>query len=125
MTDRLIPDDVRDFILKHIDSIAQLEALLLLRKERPAAWDVETLSRRLYTTEQQASEVLGHLQSSGFLSLSEGAYRYDCRTAEQEEMVTRLAELYARHLIPVTNLVHSKPSRIREFAQAFRLRKES
>jgi hypothetical protein len=29
MADELIPPDVRDFIQRHIDSIAQLEALLL------------------------------------------------------------------------------------------------
>jgi len=31
MSDVILPDDVRDFILGHIDSVAQLEALLLLR----------------------------------------------------------------------------------------------
>lgn len=29
--DELIPVDLRDFILRHIDSVSQLEALLLLR----------------------------------------------------------------------------------------------
>jgi chromosomal replication initiation ATPase DnaA len=31
MSDVILPDDVRDFILGHIDSVARLEALLLLR----------------------------------------------------------------------------------------------
>jgi hypothetical protein len=31
MTDDPIPDDVKTFLLRYIDSIAQLEALLLLR----------------------------------------------------------------------------------------------
>jgi hypothetical protein len=39
-------------------------------------------------------------------------------------MIARLADVYARHLIPVTNLIHSKPRRIREFADAFKLRKD-
>jgi hypothetical protein len=36
-----------------------------------------------------------------------------------------VAALYAANLIPVTNLIHAKPSRIREFADAFKLRKDS
>jgi hypothetical protein len=40
-------------------------------------------------------------------------------------MVDRLAELYSKYLIPVTHLIHSKPqTRVREFADAFKLRKE-
>ena len=40
-------------------------------------------------------------------------------------MLERLAEIYAKHLVPVTNLIHSKPKpRIQEFADAFRLRKD-
>jgi biotin operon repressor len=123
MTDPLIPDDLRDFILKHIDSIAQLEALLLLRND-DATWDVPRLSHRLYASEQQVAEAVNHLQADGFLTSRDSGYLYECRVPEQEEMVSRLADLYARHLIPVTNLIHSKPRRIREFAQAFRLRKD-
>jgi hypothetical protein len=33
-----IPDDLREFILGYIDSIAQLEALLLLRRNPSTSW---------------------------------------------------------------------------------------
>jgi hypothetical protein len=39
-------------------------------------------------------------------------------------MVERLAGSYANHLIQVTNLIHGKPRRLREFADAFKLRKD-
>jgi hypothetical protein len=39
-------------------------------------------------------------------------------------MVDRLADAYARHLIPVTNLIHGKPRRLREFSDAFKIRKD-
>jgi hypothetical protein len=36
-----------------------------------------------------------------------------------------LADVYARYLVPVTNLIHAKPkSRVQEFADAFKLRKD-
>lgn len=39
-------------------------------------------------------------------------------------MVDELVGLYGRLLIPITNLVHAKPRRIRQFADAFRFRKD-
>ena len=42
----------------------------------------------------------------------------------EAKLVARLSEVYRRHLIPITNLIHSKPRRIREFAEAFKLRKD-
>jgi len=46
MADGHIPDDLREFILQHIDSITQLEALLLLRANAAEAWDVAKATRR-------------------------------------------------------------------------------
>jgi hypothetical protein len=39
-------------------------------------------------------------------------------------MVDRLAETYSRALIPVTNIIHNNPLRLRKFADAFRFRKD-
>jgi hypothetical protein len=37
MSDNALPEPVQEFILKHIDSVAQLEALLLLRRSTACA----------------------------------------------------------------------------------------
>ncbi len=50
-------------------------------------------------------------------------YRYEC-ASEARQKVDRLASVYSRHLIPVTNMIHAKPRRIREFADAFKFRKD-
>jgi hypothetical protein len=123
MTADPVPDDIRDFIQKHIDSIAQLEALLLLRGSPEVGWDTAKAAARLYTSEQEASAVLERLSADGFLTVENGVYRYQCNG--QQHFVDRLAGLYARHLISVTNLIHAKPRRIREFADAFKLKKET
>jgi hypothetical protein len=124
MADEAIPADVRDFIVRHIDSVTQLEALLLLRGNPGETWTVSTTARRLYASEQEVAEVLALLYHAGLLSLNEGVYRYDGATPEQRELVDRLVIIYSRQLIPVTNLIHAKPRRIRQFADAFRLRKD-
>ncbi|HET7849981.1 MAG TPA: hypothetical protein VFL51_13050 [Pseudolabrys sp.] len=124
MTNDAIPDDVRDFILRHIDSIAQLEALLLLRANREKGWDVGSVAARLYSNDKEIEKVLTRLCEDGLLSCKDGLYRYECAPA-MEESVSRLADAYRRHLIPVTNVIHAKSRRIREFADAFKIRKDS
>jgi hypothetical protein len=119
-----IPDDVRDFILRHIDSVAQLEALLLLRRTPGERWDLAGIAQRLYAGEQEVADAVGRLCGDGLLSCNEGIYSYACEPAELRRTVDRLAEVYSRQLIPVTNLIHSKPRRIREFANAFKFRKD-
>jgi hypothetical protein len=120
----LIPEDLRDFVLRHIDSIAQLEALLLLRRNPTEAWTADVAAKRLYTTEAEATNVLDQLCADGLLICTDGSYHFDPQSDEQRQMIDLLAESYRRHLIPVTNLIHGKPRRLREFSDAFKIRKE-
>jgi hypothetical protein len=124
MSSDSIPDEVCEFILGHIESIAQLEALLLLRREPERSWRERDVAERLYIGHLPASEVLARLSAQGLLAVAEDGYRYQPCTSELESIVGRVAEVYARQLIPVTHLIHAKPSRIREFAEAFKFRKE-
>jgi Mn-dependent DtxR family transcriptional regulator len=119
-----VPGDLRDFILRHIDSVSQLEALLLLRAKPEEEWDVARTAQRLYVAEQEVTEVLARLCADGLLICQAGLYRFEPGGDEKRTMIDRLADLYARHLIPVTNVIHSKPRRIRAFADAFRFRKD-
>jgi hypothetical protein len=126
--DELIPSDVQHFILKRIDSIAELEAMLLLSGHSGQAWSTPDVARRLYVNEQETATVLARLQGEGLVVAQPGdppTYRYQPITPELEEIARRVLDSYQKHLVPVTNLVHSKPrTRIQEFADAFKLRKD-
>ena len=123
MSDELIPEDIRQFILDHINSIAQLEALVLLRSEPGADWDIATIARRVYIKEAQAKDALDGLCAAGLVIANNDSYRSTAQSAELGDFVVRLLKLYSRHLIPVTNLVHGKPRNPR-FADAFKFRKD-
>jgi hypothetical protein len=125
MVDDLIPADVRDFLVNYIDSIAQLEALLLLRASPGERWTAEVVASRLYVDAPVAEAELARLCAHSLISCQDSVYSYAGNNAELNSVVDRLAVLYARHLIPVTNLIHAKRGRIREFASAFRLRKDT
>lgn len=124
MADDFLPGDLRDFIIRYIDSIAELEALLLLRANSAEPWTAAKVARRLYASEQDTTEVLARLCADGLLSCEGENYRYASETPELEHFVDRLAEAYSQHLIPVTNMIHAKPRRIRQFADAFKFRKD-
>lgn len=124
MMSELIPNDVRQFILNRIDSVSDLEALLLLRKHSDQNWTAQSVSRRIYTEEDAAAQILARLTASGLCTGKDGAYCYGPSFVSDCDLVDRLADLYTRYLIPVTNLIHNKPARIQQFADAFRFRKD-
>ena len=119
-----IPLEIQSFILHSIDSIAHLEALLLLREQRQAAWRSPAVAQRLYVPPPQCEMILERLHELGFLTRSDEGYRFTAGS-EIDAMIGTVAELYTTQLIPVTNLIHSKPKRVQQFADAFKLRKDS
>jgi len=119
-----VPAELRAFIARYIDSVAQLEALLLLRGNARETWNAASVAKRLYTSEAEAAAILARLCGDGLLACASEVYRYEC-APDLAAMVDRLAEAYARQLIPITNLIHAKPRRIREFADAFKLKKDT
>lgn len=123
MTDDPIPGDLREFIMRHIDSVAELEALLLMRANPNEHWDVPSIARRLYTSDTQIAGPFTRFCDEGLLTCTGHLYRY-APAPELAAMIEKLAEAHSRHLIAVTNLIHTKPRRIREFADAFKLRKD-
>lgn len=125
MTGSAVPDVVKQLISERIDSIPELEMILLLRRERTESWSVEEAGTRVYVSPTIAAHILDVLTQRGFLSREHGRFRYAPASPELEAKVTLLAETYSKHLIAVTNIVHAKPSAsVRLFADAFRLRKD-
>ena len=127
MSADVLPDEVKAFLLRYIDSVAQLEALLLLRANADLAWSADMLALRLYTSVQDTAELLARLCADGFLA-PETASRpvsIHCPARDQAHMVDQVAMLYTEYLIPVTHLIHAKPrTRVQGFADAFRFRKD-
>jgi Mn-dependent DtxR family transcriptional regulator len=123
-----IPEDVRRFILTSIISVPYLEALLLLHHAPDQSWDRTTVAQRLYISEMAATELLADLSTAGFIVVtdSESSYRYHPSSDELRQMIDRLTETYAKNLIEVTNIIHSKTGKkAQQFADAFKWRKES
>ena len=128
MSDPEIPSDLRNFILETIDSVGQVEAILLCRANPNEEWCPELVAARLYISEKDAASLLAQLSSLNMLERLEGEpprYRYRTASPELSALIDQLAATYAKHLISVTKLIHTKPkTRIQQFADAFRIRKD-
>jgi hypothetical protein len=123
--EQIIPSDILQFIQDRIDSIAQMEALLLLRESPDTWWDEARIAERLYIPVKDCRPVTTGLHRAGLFmreDTKKGRYRYRPADGDLREMVDRLAYYYAKHLVPISNLVHAKSrSRIQEFSRAFKL----
>lgn len=120
-----IPEAVRRLIAERIDSVPELEAILLLRDDPQHEWSAEEAGQRLYVSRTVAAHILEDLGQRGFFAQSGGGYRYAPESEDLAAAVDLLTATYSRHLRAVTLLIHSKPgASVRQFAEAFRLRKE-
>lgn len=117
------------FILDNVDSIPQMEALLLLWRSRPQSWSEEQLAARIYVDLKEVPGILGDLVKKQLIACagtdSSRSYYYEIASEEMDQMMQAVAETYGRDLIRVSKLIHSKASSgIREFARAFKFTKE-
>ena len=122
-----IPANVLRFLEANIDSVPQLETLLMMHEEGDRRWLIAELASRNYTTEQRATETLNALQRRGLVSVEESPPRFQFNPAKDEDraLVAELARCYQRSLRLVTELIHAKPSAsVKEFARAFDLKKD-
>jgi hypothetical protein len=124
MSEQLLPAELRVFLEDNIDSIAQLEALLLLRDAPDIAWDAQSIGDRLYVSRHDALKALAHLTGRGLIARHGECYEFAPQSGQLSHGVVLLADYYRSHLISITNLVHSKPTRIQQFADAFKLKKD-
>ncbi|ATQ77063.1 hypothetical protein CR152_23000 [Massilia violaceinigra] len=131
MVPQPIPEELRRFVLTSIASVPHLEALLLLRSGAQQDWTTQVVAERLYIGDKLAAALLADLSRAGMTVTlrragSEPVFRYQPATAALGQVIDALADLYARRLVDVTHLIHSKLDRkAQQFADAFTWRKES
>jgi hypothetical protein len=123
-----IPEDVRAFIGAHVDSVEQLEVLLLLRRTAGREWSAAEVSEELRTSPGSAANRLADLAAHGLITARSSAdplYRYEPRDERLDATLDALGRAYADRRVRVIGMIFEKPiDRIRSFADAFRLWKE-
>lgn len=120
--------DARHFIDQHIESLALLEALLLLRSNPQRDWDAAEMAKALYIPPDQAGTLLADLNRRGFAKTATPGhvlYSYGVADAAIDRWIAEVASAYSNRRVAVISLIYSKPlNKVQTFADAFRLRRE-
>lgn len=127
MTDPAISQPVLQFIADQIDTVPQLECLLLLYQYDGEGWIAERVAARIYIAPQVARGILETLERRGLLAVDgdPARYRFNPDGTVSRELMEQVAAEYQRHLVPIATFIHSKASAsVREFARAFDLKKD-
>ncbi len=121
-------EEVYRFILNQIDSVPQMEALLLLWESRPKQWSENEIAARLYVSVdvvRNIVQVLVRRRMIAAVTNSEKHYWYESRGADGDLPVEAVAATYRRELVRVSTFIHTKASSaVRDFADAFKFKKE-
>ncbi len=122
-----IPAEVEQLLADHIDSVEQLETLLLLLGGGRSDWDAESVSGALYTSVESAADRLASLHAAGILDKDPGrpTYCYKPRTTALDRAVRSLAAIYPARRVTIISLIFSRPTdKIRSFADAFKFKRD-
>jgi hypothetical protein len=121
-------EQIDRFIVDKIDTVPQLEALLLMWRNRPRQWSSDQIARDLYISPELAVAELHHLDQRELITIVPGtseAYTLNLEPEDRPQMLAAIEEMYRRELVRMSNLIHAKaPRSMRDFASAFRFKKE-
>ena len=121
-----IPQNVRSFIHDYIESVVQVEVLLLLYARPGRDFTSADVAAELRIEPSGAEAQLADLSGRGILAKAPaGSYRWAPRSAEAESAVAGLARAYGDRRVSVIGLIYAKPAgQLQSFADAFRIRKD-
>jgi hypothetical protein len=122
------PNNLKDFIARYIESIAQMEALFMLRLDEERRWTCEEVARGLYVSIDMCEAILRDLVRRGFLVReSDGivTFRYQKNSPELDLQIEQLADVYKHRRVAVITEIYSRPvNKVQTFADAFLLRRD-
>ena len=121
-----LPEEVHHFLHQNIESVEQLEVLLLLWRTPERGWTSDEVATAVYSHPSSVVRRLAMLFGQGLLREREpGCYQYAPRTADLHDTVTRLDHVYRERRVAVITLIASKPiENVRAFSDAFRIRRK-
>ncbi len=123
-----IDNVIRVFVADHIESVAQLELLLMLHREPQTHCSAADAARAFGLSPDMTEKLLSDLCRDGLATSVMGeppTFRYAPRTPAIDNTIARLAALYQERRVSLIQMIYAAPvDRLRSFADAFDLRKK-
>jgi len=120
-----VPENVRRFVIQHVQSIAQLEILLLVSSSSERWWTVKEIYKALLNNEAMVQKTLDDFTHRRLVVKSDSETYQFSSLEEDRALMRSTAEIYRDRPGKIVQLIYETPaSEIEEFARAFRIRKE-
>jgi hypothetical protein len=123
-----LQQSVRDFLDRYIRSVEDLYLLVAMAETNDRWWDAASAAHELGGTSRAAAGVLEHLARHSLLDIrvtDDVRYQYRPVTAEIDAAVRACAAAYhADPVLVVRAVTASRQRRLKDFADAFRIRRE-
>lgn len=116
-----VSEEIKQFLFSHIDSVEQLEMIVLMRQHKDKSWTARSISDELRTSAASVSNRFTVLRSIGIIEANEDSisFTYRPKTPELERLIDDLVETYKVRKHTVLQLIFSPMKRARNFADAF------
>lgn len=121
-----LPDDVHRFLYRNINSVEQLEVLLLARRSPGRSWSASDMARELYSHPSSIAQRYQALLGAGLMrETAPGFFQYAPRSSELDETVAHVEAMYRERRVAVITVIAEKAAEsVRAFSDAFRIRKK-
>jgi DNA-binding Lrp family transcriptional regulator len=117
-----IPTHVRELILRHIESVQQVEILALLSGDADRSWTAASISRSLHIAQEPCGKWIDRFVAAGILVGEDEGVRF-AAGGKRSRAAVDLVDLYSRRRTTVIEAIYNKPgTAIQSFSDAFRLR---
>jgi hypothetical protein len=119
------PDELKRFVAAHIDTVEQLEVLLLLRSRPAETWTPKRVSDELRTSQMAATIRLERLCATELCEAVEGGFRLRPAPGSVEYAIQLVEAAYRNRHVSLISLIYARPSKgVLLFADSFRVRKD-
>jgi hypothetical protein len=121
----VLSEGARAFIRANISTVWSLELLLHLQRHRGRAWSVAELTRELRAAPRIVERCVTVFAGADLVRReADGSIVYAPATPELGVLVDEIVAEAATHPLALANEIYATGSKIQDFADAFKLRKE-
>lgn len=128
MSSDALPAPVRQLLSRHIQSVEQLEVLLLLRSQPERAWTAAEVYDIIRSSQSSIAARLQAFASEGFLLAEKGpsaTFRFAPKDENIRTAVDQTATAYETWRVRVIEAIFTpEVDPVQSFADAFKLRKD-
>lgn len=121
-----IPQHLKEFLIECIESVSQLELLLIIFKTQNKKWNAAAMAREMRTHPSTALKQMNILSDKGILRKeSEDTFIYTPENSELHKKLVDLSELYNERPVAIVTFIYKSPTeKLKGFADAFKFKKD-